>query len=212
MDSDDKFVYDGGSIYLRQKELRFFDRNWDKGVDWYRSLFAEGTVVGDGSVSYFYDQTAMQRMYETVPNTKMIILLRNPIDRLNSHYHHFKNISDKFANKHPSLKSFLEAELHSGHQVVDRGIYVKSLREYFKRFTKEQTLVVRSEDLFINPEATVGEILDHLKVTQIKLEYKNFRRSNPKPLPEHTRKILSDFYRPYNKELCNFLGRDMQWD
>jgi hypothetical protein len=77
------------------KELHFFDRNknFDKGVDWYRRCLPEServdgqrTVTGESSPSYLFSAQAPARMAEVIPDAKLVALLRNPIDRAYSHY------------------------------------------------------------------------------------------------------------------------------
>ncbi|HLC30378.1 MAG TPA: sulfotransferase, partial [Dehalococcoidia bacterium] len=86
------------SIYLPPiKEINFFSQfspvEWPiPSIDdenWYRGLFADAgdrPAVGDATPTYLYDEGAAQRIFARIPGAKIIILLRDPIDRAYSHY------------------------------------------------------------------------------------------------------------------------------
>jgi hypothetical protein len=78
-------------VTMQVKELHFFDTNFDRGLDWYRQQFsgadaAAAKAAGEATPTYMYDETAMSRMAETVPDARLIAILRNPVDRAYSHY------------------------------------------------------------------------------------------------------------------------------
>ena len=72
-----------------QKEIHYFDLNYPRGIDWYRQQFSNvdrEVAVGDATPSYVYLEEAVARMTETVPDARVIVLLRHPVDRAYSHY------------------------------------------------------------------------------------------------------------------------------
>lgn len=87
-------------IFMSQKkELNFFSRYWDFGVDWYSSKFPnkENMICGEASPSYSKFQVwpnVPQRIHAIIPHAKIIYLVRNPIERIRSQYVHFYS-SDK---------------------------------------------------------------------------------------------------------------------
>jgi Sulfotransferase domain len=71
------------------KELHFFDIRYDLGVDWYRSHFADAgpdQLAGEATPVYMYDQLAPARMAELIPDARLVVSLRDPVDRAYSHY------------------------------------------------------------------------------------------------------------------------------
>src|SRR5688572_14326389 len=71
------------------KEVHFFDRRYGRGLDWYRSRFAGVTterVVGEATPAYMYDENAIARIAHDLPDARLIVVLRNPVDRAYSHY------------------------------------------------------------------------------------------------------------------------------
>ncbi len=76
---------------INTKEVHFFDnpKQWGKGISWYKSLFNENSQLqGEATPDYVSDFNAHERMYKDVPNAKLIVILRNPIDRAYSAYNH----------------------------------------------------------------------------------------------------------------------------
>lgn len=173
-----------------KKELRFFDTNYQRGVGWYRAQFplaaklAEGGYRGiergarciDATPNYLFHPLAPERAARVVPEARMLVLLRNPVDRALSHYAMNVRIgledlplgealaaeADRIA---PSLehiraggtsKELLPYELFS---YVSRGFYAEQLRRWYDVFPREQLLVLRSEDLFADPPAVGAQIV-----------------------------------------------------
>lgn len=72
-----------------QKEVHFFDRQFDRGTDWYKSQFGEARdehAVGDATPTYLVRDAVAERMASVVPDAKVILVVRNPVDRALSHY------------------------------------------------------------------------------------------------------------------------------
>ena len=71
------------------KEVRFFNKRYDLGLDWYREHFVDApadNLVGEATPAYFAIPVALERMAQTVPRAKLILSMRNPVDRLWSQY------------------------------------------------------------------------------------------------------------------------------
>ena len=85
-----RYLADHPDVFMpATKELRFFERNYDQGIEWYRSQFdpgAHATVRGEASPQYLASQEAMERLARHVPGVKGIAVLRHPVDRAYSHY------------------------------------------------------------------------------------------------------------------------------
>jgi hypothetical protein len=75
------------------KELHFFDRHFDEGLEWYRRCFPQPrwedgrrTITGEATPGYMRSSLAPVRMARVVPQARLIALLRNPVDRAYSDY------------------------------------------------------------------------------------------------------------------------------
>jgi hypothetical protein len=218
------------------KELHFFDVNFDKGSDWYRSRFPLCTqefLTGEASPSYIFHPHAPKRIAELTPSVKLIALLRNPVDRAYSHYK--DNLRKKKENI--SFEAAIEKELESlsgglermlkneeyanngsylRYSYLGRGIYVDQLTKWFKLFSKEQFLILKSEDFYTNPVTCFDRVLEFLKLPEWQLEeYKQFNSNSElknQAMKAHTRKQLIDYYKPHNQRLSELLGMSFDWE
>ena len=85
-----------------KKEIHFFDNNFHKGISWYQSQFKQNrllmllykkkkfydSITGEATPYYIYHPYGVERISKLIPNVKLIILLRNPVERAYSHYQH----------------------------------------------------------------------------------------------------------------------------
>lgn len=73
-----------------KKEIHFFDNDYQKGVNWYRSHFPmkifDNIKTGEATPYYLFHPHAPQRIFQHCPKVKLIVMLRNPTDRAYSHY------------------------------------------------------------------------------------------------------------------------------
>jgi hypothetical protein len=217
-----------------RKEIHYFDFNYHRGPDWYRCNFptvldklaAEARylgrfVTGESTPYYLFHPLVPGRVRETVPNVKLIALLRNPVDRAYSHYH----LQCRYGNERLSFEEAIAREseriddreepnlAHRNFSYLARGVYVDQLERWFALFPCEQILVLRSEDLFEEPIATMHAASDFLGV-------RRRRDAAPRPynaasypdLAPETRAFLGEYYREPNRRLYELLGRDFGWE
>jgi len=147
-----------------EKELRFFttQHNLHRGPDWYAAQFAdapEGAVIGEASNAYtrhpVYDGVP-GRIAALLPQVRLIYLTRDPLKRIESHYRHRLVTGIEWRRPDAAVRAdprYLAASLY-GHQVA----------QYLEVFDPEQLLVIKSEDLFAEPHATLGRIATFLGI------------------------------------------------
>jgi Sulfotransferase domain len=145
-----------GVFAAGEKELHFFDRHFDRGVEWYADLFADarpGQVVGEATPNYLYHPHAVERMASVIPAAKVVVLLRDPVDRAYSQYwmqrtsrHETLDFPDALAAEPDRLASGDESD-RAYFSYVDRGRYLDQLRRLREHFPEEQTLVLLYEDM-----------------------------------------------------------------
>ncbi len=149
--------------YLRQhpevgvssdKETHFFDRNFDNGLDWYRSLFPEEgkfRAIGEATPNYMFSPMALDRIKETLPDVKLVVMLRNPIDRAYSHYWH-----DRARGKiEGEFEENVARELDNADQALSyiaRGRYRAQIENILKRFPSTALHVEVFEDILDRPD------------------------------------------------------------
>lgn len=207
------------------KEIDFFNFNFTQGSDWYLAHFPtlpdeQKFITGEASPSYFSYLHVERRLYELFPQTKIIILLRNPVARVFSHYHH--KIREGAEKR--SLEAALNSELNAIRQATEaqlsyiRGylgisMYVYKLKRWLSLFPKERVLILKSEDLYENPAATMSETCNFLNIAELKaIAYNRHNSGAYKLQDDKLKQQLKIFFRGYNQQLETFLDRQFDWD
>lgn len=136
----------------------------------YAALYsaAEGTpAIGEASVRYLYESQTAARIAEYSPTAKLIVMLRDPVDRLHSHYH--MNVRQHIEPL--TLANAIEAEDERVEQgwgwdwhYRRVGCYAGQLRAYYQHFDPAQFLVLFQGDLQRDPRATLRACFEHLEV------------------------------------------------
>ncbi|WP_200348759.1 sulfotransferase domain-containing protein [Halochromatium glycolicum] len=157
-------------LFQATKELVYFCHfDWkgmsDDAVKNYRNAFAAPaeSISGEWSTNYLLHPFALKMLWETAPNTKILLLLRNPVDRFVSHVNHLvKNRGKGFKLSDDCLSFFRkfsvmpEAYLH--------GQYAKGLTELLRLFPREQILVLQYESCCQNPMAEISRTFEFLGI------------------------------------------------
>lgn len=142
------------------KETCFFDDNYDKGEEWYKGFFKHcdnSKIKGEVSNLYIFNEKVPKRIYETVPDVKLIICLRNPLDRIRSVY--------QFMKRNEFVKSNFENVIDNHPEVVADNYYWKHINSYLQYFNEEQIKILFFEDLKDNPSFFLKELYGFLEVS-----------------------------------------------
>lgn len=136
------------------KEVDFFDReeNYRKGVDWYRRQFAGAggeSAIGDASPFYMFIPDAIPRMAALLPEARLIVLLRNPVDRAYSHYwmlrkQHPRNVETRDYREAVSAEA---AGTSRNPLYLAGGMYCAQLKHICKFYPREAVHVALFEDI-----------------------------------------------------------------
>ncbi|MHC5936470.1 sulfotransferase domain-containing protein, partial [Nostoc sp.] len=166
---------------------------------------------------------ASEQLAQVFPHTKLILLLRNPIDRAISNYH----MQVRLGRQNSPLETVLLSELdfintHSEAEWLDsmirsnsifRGLYLRHLQQWLQYFPRDKFLILRSEDFFINPAKTVDQTFQFLGVESHQLSsYPIQNQGYYEAAPLSIRQALSDFFQPHNQALEQFLGQQFNWN
>jgi len=101
------------------------------------------------------------------------------------------------------------------HSYIERGIYVKKLKQWMEVFPKEQFLIIQSEEFFKDPNKIYNQVLRFLDMPKWELkEYKkigagSYKQSEIKP---GTRDKLIEYFKPFNEQLYDFLKTKFDWE
>ena len=143
----------------RPKELNFFieERNWHRGVDWYRRHFdARAKVRGESSPNYTaYPQHVgvPERMHSLLPDAKLVYVVRDPMERIAAHWVH------NYAKRRE--KGDLNATLtHPNTSYVVRSQYHMQLQRFLAHYPLERVLVIEQEELRSAPAETLRRVFE----------------------------------------------------
>lgn len=144
------------------KELHFFTKsyNYEKGIEYYYSLFSQhpkGKLKGEFTPAYMASPQVAQLIYKHFPNVKLIVSLRNPIERAYSHYRY--NVQER--GRFRIYKNF-EETIKKDKTIIERGFYYKQLKPYFDLFPRENILILFFKDIKNNPKKVVHELYKFL--------------------------------------------------
>lgn len=225
-----------GILPASEKEVHFFDYNFFRGEDWYRSHFARardagGCVTGDGSVSYLSHRWAPARAARVLPDAKLILVLRNPVERAYSQYRMSRwekletceSFEEAIAWEAERLRPELERiERDPRYNSLGFGVwsylarsrYAEHLERWLDLFPREQFLVLRAEDMFANPHGALERIDDFLGLPPHRPAQLShlLDGGTHAPMAEETRERLTAYFRPHNERLRELTGIDFGWD
>jgi hypothetical protein len=139
----------------RKKELNFFSNHWHFGKNWYGNQFpSDKKVRGDASPSYTkfpMAPEAPERMHQTVPDAKLIYLIRDPLQRTLSHYMHH-------VRKRKERRSFDEAVESEDSPYVSASKYFMQIERYLEFYPKESIKITLFEDLVNQKRETLRDL------------------------------------------------------
>jgi Sulfotransferase domain len=221
------------------KEVHFFDLNYQKGIHWYRSHFSVAigedwrrrirgrrVQTGEASPYYIFHPLAAARACDLLPKVRIIVLLRDPVDRAYSHYHHemrlgaesmpFDEATDaensRIAEEEQRLAldpSYLSFN-YQHFSYLKRGIYVDQIKRWLRYYRPEQFLILSSERFFKGPAAEYQRVLRFLGLPPWDLHaYPAELAGTYEPLSTGIRDRLRKYYAQHNSELRQLL--DSVW-
>jgi hypothetical protein len=143
---------------------------WVSSIEEYKSYFegsAKGQTAGEASVSYLYSPISADRIHERVPDTRIIAVLRDPVDRAWSNYCHMVRDGRETLDFEEALNAE-EERIENGWEFSWHykrlGLYGEQLERYFTNFTKSNIKVFRFSDLKDDTAAIVKEVFSFLGV------------------------------------------------
>ena len=216
-------------------EVHFFDNNFDRGVGWYRGHFPHNSgshrrwLTGETSPYYLFHPLAPRRAARVVPGARLVALLRNPVDRAYSHYHHTRAKGRERLSFEEALEREAERtddawnDLASGrvaeappvqhHSYLARGRYAEQLARWFACYPTEQVAVVKAEDLYERPEPVMRRLFHFLDLPEYDgLAYRKLNARSYSTLEPRLRVRLGDYFREPVRELADLLGDGLWWE
>jgi hypothetical protein len=167
------------------------------------------------------------------PKGKFVLILRDPVHRTFAHWRWDKVLlapfeKDPLFENYPGFSEIVSVELEAlqsggsvwpsisgqGSTYIQTSIYLPFVRLLYRLFDQENILIVKAEDFFSDASATAKQVYSFLGLADdyepVKIEANN--PAPPGTMEESTKEKLVDFFRPLNKQLFDFLGRDLGWE
>ena len=163
------------SVYLpRKKELEYFFNTpeFTKGESYYHSYFQdarEDQIKGEASPGYIAHPESAKRIFDYNPKIKLILTIRNPIDRAYSQYWH-KRRNLKVSESFDFLISRdLDHHLYEqgSNGLFSRGLYIEYIEQYLEYFSRDQLLILDFDELKASPSRFFKRITDFLNITEL---------------------------------------------
>lgn len=222
------------------KELQFFDRAYYRGAAWYRAQFplrSKGGTTVEASPEYLLHPHVPVRMRSMLPAAKLIVLLREPVERAYSHYRQnirlgrddVKTFEEAIALEEERTAAHWQRLLADPeyypprefyyHTYLRRGHYAEQLERWFAAFPRGRFLIIHSGEFFADPRSTTARVLSFMGLTvqTTALDAIDFRPVNvggaqtvPSAAPETQARLAAEFA-PHNERLFALLGVEAWW-
>jgi hypothetical protein len=224
-----------------RKGVHYFDTGYGHGPRWYRGHFpltrtverarrtcGSAPIVLESSPYYGFHPLAADRIDADLPGVKLIVLIRDPVERAYSAHAHelargfetetFERALDLEATRLDGQEDRLVREPlsvsldHQHHAYVARGQYVELLRRLEDVVGRDRLHVVDSHRFFTDPDAVWADTLVYLGLADA--GHPVFERHNARPrspMPDHVRLRLERHFRPWDEALTEWLGWAPSW-
>jgi hypothetical protein len=192
-------------------------------LDAYKEQFdgvRDEIAVGEASPLYLYDERAARNIYRYVPDAKLIIILRNPIDRAYSAFLHLvRDGREEFADFGTALQREDE-RIRAGWEhlwhLKQMGLYYEQVKRYYDLFPREQIKTYLYYDFRTQPQVVLQELygffgVDETHVTDMSCRHNEAtvpKEQRPPLLPE-VRQQLQDEMRDDILKVQDLIGRDL---
>ena len=223
------------------KGAHYFDTGYGHGPAWYRGHFPLHVtarraapapdrlpITGESSPYYMFHPLAGQRIAADLPGVKLVVLLRDPVERAYSAHPHetargfetepFERALElepvRLAGEEAKLVAdpAYQSHSHQHHAYVTRGRYADQLRRLEALFGRDRMHVVDSQRFFADPEPVFTEVVDFLGVGAAGgIAYEKHNARPRAPMPDSVRSVLEDQLADSDAELETWLGAPPSW-
>jgi hypothetical protein len=222
------------------KGVNYFDVNYDKSQAWYRGHFplaalarrttgkAGPPVVFEASGYYMYHPFAVERIARDLPDVKLVVMLRDPVERAYSAYQHelkrgyewesFERALDledeRLVGEVERMRADVtyESFTHRHHSYTRRGHYAEQLEAVLRHFPRSQLHVIESESFFESPQKEYAGLVTFLGAEPFMPATFDQYNARPRdPMSAQTRARLEAHFAPHDQRLAALLGHSPHW-
>ena len=188
------------------KEIDFFSYYYDFGFEWYERQFAcvgAPVAIGEVSPSYFHDSVVPKRVFSYDPTMRLILFLRDPVERALSNHKHEVRIG------HVSGTDLsFEFGILNNPSYVEQGRYATHLERWLGFFPRAQLLVLLFEDIVADPRAAAGTVYEFLRIDGHHVSHAVAARSNESYVHRYP---LLERMRVYGRKSLRALHLEWAW-
>lgn len=208
-----------------KSEIHFFDLNWKKGIKWYKNHFNYSKkMVGEKTPDLMYLDYTFPLIQSVNPYLKIIIILRDPIERA---YSSWKLIT-KYFNEKRSFENAVNDELNiikngfdknenitfytASEHYLRKGLYFKQIKKLLRWFTKDNLLILISENVIKNMDKEYNKVYKFFNIKPYTAKYElQFVSDDTSKIDRNLYNKLINFYKSDVKKLEDFLGYKVNW-
>lgn len=226
-----------------RKGVHYFDVAYHRGPAWYRAHFPLAATVRrvarregrmplafESSPYYLFHPLAAERIARDLPGVKVIVLVRDPVERAWSAHAHelargfetepsFERAvaleEERLAGEEERLRREPHATSHAHrhHAYLARGRYADQLDRLAAHLGRDRVLVLDSGDLFADPRPAFERLYAFLGLPAAGEVHLGRHNARPRtsPMPDRLRRALREHFAPWDERLRPWLGADPSW-
>ena len=214
--------------------MGFFNDNFHLGVNWYRSFFTTKShkrkiekKIGeclsfDTTTTYMENRTTAENVKKIKSNMKIIVMLRNPIDRAYSQFNRtikdngevgkFEDIIKEEINELVNEENSFKITRNKSNY-IKKGIYYEQLKPWFELFPRKNIGVFPTEEFKIDSKKIYNEIFDFLNLPHFIIKNNRImEKGDYLPMKKELRNSLSSFYKEHNEKLFKLIRKRFEWE
>ena len=182
----------------------------------------DAVVSGEATPRYLQDPAVPRRMRRMLPDVRLLVILRNPVDRAYSDYHmwirkrreslSFEAVIENEMRKGASWRGRLGRDpdlfplYHQRYSYLGEGLYADHLGRWFEQYDRSRFLVLTAEEMAADPQGVLDETFGFLDLEPFRAAVKNLNAGRYGGMNPETRRTLVEYFRPHNERLYRLLG------
>ncbi|WAR30340.1 HS3S6-like protein [Mya arenaria] len=217
-------------------EPRFFTGYWGKGFEWYRSVMPcsySNQITIEKSPGYFYSEEAAKRIRNFSDKIKIIMIMRDPVERAVSAYAMYKAQGRFNGKSFADLMYMSKSGVSTEHEMIEKSLYVEHLSPWLRLWNRNDILILDGNNFKRNPYEEVHKVERFLglkpyftpdsfvfneeknkycakRVNGVKcLAFSKGRKHPEIPIEDIT--TLQRYFAPKNEALFNVIGERFNW-
>jgi hypothetical protein len=179
-------------VFMPEPELHYYNRNYDKGLGWYARNFdaaLAGQVIGEKSASYLADAEVPGRIKQALPKARLIVQLRNPVERAYSDYCMLLRRGEVGGD----VARYLDTDRTPMRRFLDHGLYALHLANFLDVFPRERIKILLYDDIAQDPNGVfvdVARFLDLVDAVPPEQAARRVKDKDAAMLPLSLRRLL----------------------